>query len=331
MAHQRLRKSCVVLVCVLYGFWCTGGVYAAQSEGAAAFLQMAQTNGGASAEDELSAAEEEIIRWRYGTHIRNIEEDMNTARGQRDMLLTLAIATGFIGGGLALGTQSITTTVEDLEEQIAEEDQDDVEMALDMLGGVENAGVVTLAVGGTCLLGYLLYSVGIGDKQKAIDALQAELDTRIKRQGMYAPQSETYQAVENKVAEMKKTVGAISSMGSTFTRIAVGSLLSGGFMAGLGLLTDDVVNKIDINEDIEGDVKARDEAVDAATNLKNTGYILLGVGGATGLLAVISGLWVRGEQKRIDKLEDNLLPRVAKNVRFQPKLNGFRISVSYQF
>ena len=327
MFHRGIRKSLSILICIIYTLWCTGGVYAAQPEAVTAvqLAQYAVPSTGA----ELSAAEEDMIRWRYNNQIRNIEEDMNTARGQRNMLLTLAVANGFIGGGIAIGAQTIESTLGDMKEEFNIEDQKDVDIGLDMVKSLKSAGIVTLATGGVCILGYLLYSVGINDKQGQIETLQAQLDTRIKRQGMFVPTSESHRAVENKVAEMKKNVGAVQSMQGMFTRIAVGSLLSGGFLAGLGELADNIVGSIEVK--IDDDLAAQDEALKRAKDLTSTGYILLGVGGGTGLLALISGLWANGQGKKIDQLEDSLLPRIANNIQLQPGIHGFQVTYSYQF
>jgi hypothetical protein len=295
-------------------------------------LLLAQTSLNPATSESVSADEERALEQIYNEKIQRLEADMNSARGTRNTLLTVAVTSFFLGAGITAGSTTVRNAIDDIEIE-NEQEQENKEDAVEALEAMNGIGAGIIGAGGLCILGYLTYTSLIHSKQKKIDTLRDELDARFAVRGLtpeYLRKNESVAFVLDEIADTKKSAGTSKSFQGFFSRIAIGSLLSGGILFVLGSAGEGVIDEVEINEEDEEERASRDKAYDQADNIKTTGIILLGAGGACGIASFIFGRRASGKEKRIDELENSLL-RVAERIDFQPKPNGFALMYSYAF
>ncbi len=277
----------------------------------------------------------------YFSKIQRKEASVNRKRGARNTLMTVAVASGLIGAGVVFGTSAIYDEVEGISSEPDDQEEIDAALkALDVAGGV-GWGIVGL--GGVGLLGYTLYSASISSEQREIDKLYATMNeqfgTERQTSSEYLPphlqENETAKQIWSDISQAKKSVGTSRSLASAFSRLGIGSILSGGFLFGLSSLTNEVVKQVNIEEfDDKGnptkEAQSRDDALDASENLQTVGIILLGTGVASETASYFLGRRAQKKEKEIDTLEEQLL-QVVERIDIHPIRNGVMVSYSFKF
>ncbi len=334
MFDQKILRHVASFVVVAYlSFLGAGSVAASEvSTQTHSWILMAQASVNPATAGRVSAEEERALRQIYGEKIQRLEGEMNNARGARNTLLTVAVTAAFLGAGILTGSSTVSNAVDQIEIKNEQEqkNKDDALQAIDALKGV-GGGII--GTGGVALVGYLIYSGIISSKQTKVDALQTELESRFSVRGLtpeYLQNNESVAAVLEEIANTKKSVGTARSFQGFFSRIAIGSLLSGGFLYTVALAGQNVIDEVNIDPDDADEVKSRDDARDEAEKIGTTGLILAGAGGACAIVSFLFGRRAAGKEQMIDDLENSLL-RVAERIDFQPKANGFALMYSYNF
>lgn len=293
---------------------------------------MAQASINPATAGSVSAEEERALRQIYDEKIQRLEAEMNNARGSRDTLLTVAVTSAFLGAGVVTGSVIVSNALEDIEVK-NEQDQEDKEDALKAIDALQGVGGGILAAGAVSLVAYLIYAGIITNKQHAIDALRQDLDSRFAVRGLtpeYLQKNESVAAVLEEMELAKKSAGSARSLQGFFSRIAIGSLLSGGLLYTVSTAGQNVIEEVNIDENDPDEVVARDDALDQAKSIETTSIILLGTGAACGVASFLFGRRAAGKERMINDLENSLL-RVAERIDFQPKSNGFALLYSYTF
>jgi len=293
----------------------------------------AQASTNSAAASSTTPEEEKVLRQIYSEKIQRFEAEMNRARGTRNTLLTVSVTSFFIGAGIIASTGIIKDAIKDYLPEDTERRQEDKDRALDVVDSVSSVGVGACAVGGAGLVGYLLYTATISSKQRKIDTLRTELDTRFAVTGLtpeYLQRNESVAVVLEEIADAKKSAGTSRSLQGFFSRLAIGSLISGGFLFALSTFGDKAVKEVEIDPEDDQEVADRDRALDEIKSIETTGLILLGTGAASGIGSFLFRLRARGKEKKIDELENSLL-RVAERIDIQPKSNGFMVMYIHEF
>lgn len=297
-------------------------------------------NPGFSATPSISTAEREARREIYLSKIQRLEANVNGKRGTRNTLLTVAVASGLIGAGVIFGSTEVREKVDDI--RVKPENEEDIDAALSALDIAQGVGGGIVGLGGLGLLGYLVYTAIISSRQKEIDQLRAEMESEVGSLGgssdylpPYLRENEAANAIWTDISDAKKSAGTARSFQGFFTRLAFGSILSGGFVMGLSGLTNEVVDQIDIDErdefgNLTDEGKAKENAIDAADNLQTIGLVLLGVGVTSGVTSYLLGRRAQGKEDTIEELEDQLL-LLADRFRIQPRPDGVMLMYSFQF
>ncbi len=328
--HAIKYIACVVIVSYL--LVCSGAsVMAAQVEFTSNPLLFAQTVNPAAPGAATTAEEGKALREIYLDKIKRLEAEMNNTRGSRNTLVTTAVASFLIGAGVIAGAGTVRDAVKDIPAD--EDEQDDIDAALDALDVMQGVGGGIVGLGGVCVLGYLIYTAVISSKQKKIDTLHSELDRRFETTGLtpeYLQKNESVAAVLDEIADTKKSAGSSRSIQGFFSRLATGTILSGGFLVGLSSLANEVVDEIDIDENDPDEVSGREDAIDQADSLQTTGLILLGTGVTCGVISFVFGRRAKNKEKNIDELENSLL-RVANRIHIRPETDGVMIVYSHEF
>lgn len=327
---QHVASVVVVAYLSLLG---AGSVAASEvSPQAHSWTLMAQASVNPATAGRVSAEEEQALRQIYGEKIQRLEGEMNNARGTRGTLLTVAVTTAFLGAGIITGSSTVTDAVEQIKvkNELEQENKDDALKAIDALGAI-GGGII--GAGGVALAAYVVYSGIISSKQMKVEKLRAELDSRFSARGLtpeYLQNNESVAAVLEEIANVKKSTGTARTFQGFFSRIAIGSLLSGGFLYLVATAGQNVVDEIDIDETDDDEVQSREDARDETEKIETTGIILAGTGAACAIVSFVFGRRVKGKERTVDDLENSLL-RVVDRIDFQPKGNGFAMLYSYSF
>ena len=339
MLNRRVLKSvaCVVFVAYMSVFNAEYILAANLSLLPRHWLLMAQADEGDEGTESVmeSTASKEAQQAVYASKIQRLEADINRKRGTRNTLMTVAVSSGLVGVGVALGSSAIYDEVKNIETDDSGT-QSDIDSALKALDLAQGVGWGIVGLGGVSLLGYALYSASISSDQRKVDerySQQIELNTRRGEFSEYLPdylqENEIAKKIWNDIAETKKSAGRSRSWAGTFSRLSIGTILSGGFLFGMSSLTNEVVDQIEVDPGSDEE-KARDKAVDAADNLQTVGIALLGTGAVCGVSSYFFGRQAKKKDKKIDGLEEQIL-QVADRFDIQPKRDGFMLSYSYSF
>ncbi len=319
--------ACIVLVTYISVFN-TSVVFAGQAQLTVKSQLFAQ----ALAPNSVETAEEgKALREIYLEKIRRIEAKMNNARGSRNTMVTTGVVSILIGTGLLTGSETVRNAVDEI--PVNDENEDDINSALDALDAVKSVGSGIAAVSAVSLVGYLLYTGIISSKQKKIDTLRSEMDIKFEMRGLtpeYLRRNESVAAVLEEISDTKKSVGRSRGLQGLFSRIGIGTLLSGGFLVGLSSVANEVVDEIDVNENDPAEVDGRENALDEADNLQTTGIVLLGVGAGAELFSLFFRMRAGKKEGQIDDLENSLL-RVAERIDIQPRIDGVAILYTHEF
>ena len=298
------------------------------------WLSIAQADGETESFIE-SAASKDAQQAVYSSKIQRLEAEINRKRGTRNTLMTVAISSGLIGAGVALGSSAISSEVENIDSNDPQT-QSDIDSALQALDLAKGVGWGIVGLGGVSLVAYALYSGSISGDQRKVDDLyskQIELNTRRGEFSEYLPdylqENEIAKEIWNDIADTKKSAGRSRSFAGTFSRLSIGTILSGGFLFGLSSLTNEVVKEIEVDPGTDEE-DARNKALDAADNLEIVGLALLGTGAVCGISSYYFGRQAKKKDKEIDGLEEQIL-QVADRLNIQPKRDGFMLSYSYSF
>ncbi len=293
-------------------------------------LLLAQATNDSGGFVPTTEAEKDAQQAVYLSKIQRLESQIQRKRGAQNTLVTVTVSTALIGTGIALGSSMVYDEVDKIETD--DESEGDINTALDALDLTQSVGWGIVGVGGVSLLGYMLYSASIAGQQREVDALydaQAELSSRRGEFSEFLPdylqENEAANQLWDDIAATKKSAGASRSWSSFFNRLAVGTILSGGFLAGLSSLTNNVVDQIDTAEE-----EAKQDALDAADELQTVGLTLLGTGLASGLTGYFFNRSAKRKDRQIEELENQIL-LIADRINIQPKRNGFMVSYTYQF
>ncbi len=304
-------------------------------------LLVAQATDAAGNFVPTTQAEKDAQQAVYFSKIQRLESDIQRKRGSRNTLMTVTISSALIGAGVALGSSKVYDEVKKINPG-EESQQRDIDSALDALDLSQSVGWGIVGLGGASLLGYLLYSAAIGGQQREVDALydaQAELSTRRGEFSEYLPEylqeNEAANQLWDDIAVTKKSAGSSRSFASFFNRLAIGTILSGGFLYSLSSLTNNVVDQIEIREvdgagNITPEGEAKQNAIDAADGLQIAGLGLLGAGLASGITGYFFNRSAKKKDQEINELENRIL-LIADRINIQPTRNGFMLSYSYQF
>jgi hypothetical protein len=325
--------ACVVIVSYISVFN-VSTVFAAGLEVSVTPQLFAQASTKSAMTGSTTAEEERALRQIYAEKIQRLEAEMNNARGTRNTLLTTAIASFFIGAGIWTGSTTVSDAVKKIKTNTLQEEQDKDD-ALKAIDATKGIGGGLLGAGGLALLGYFIYTGIISGKQKKIDTLRSELDTRpwSEPKGLtpeYLQNNESVAAVIEEIDNAKKSAATARSFQGFFSRIGIASLLSGGFLFALSQAGRDIVEKININQNDPGEVSSRDDALNQTDNIKTTGIVLLGVGGTSVITSFIFGRRAKSKENTIDGLENSLL-RVAERIDIYPKSDGFMVMYTHKF
>lgn len=254
--------------------------------------------------------------------------------------MTVAVTTGLIGTGVVFGTSAIYDQVEKIPSET--DTQDEIDAALKALDTTSAIGWGIIGLGATSLLGYTLYSASISSEQRDIDTLNKDMKDQfgIERPAEYYLPShlrgnKTAIQMQDNIHQLKKSAESSRSFASAFSRLGIGSILSGGFLFGLSSLTNEVVKKIEIEEfDKNGnptdEAQARDDALDATDNLETVGLIMLGTGVVCETTAYFLGHRAKNKEKKIDEMEEQLM-QVVDRLDIHPIRNGVMLSYSFKF
>lgn len=329
---QWVRVVAWVMIGVYGSFVSASSVAAAEIRRPLAPIMLAQALTSQASAGKISAEEERALRQIYDEKIQRLEGEMNNARGTRNTLLTVSVASFFLGGGILAGSNTVSSAIDKIEvkNEMEADDKEDALTAIDAMNGI---GGGILAVGGVSLAGYVVYSGIISAKQQNVDQLRDEVDARFATRGLtpeYLQRNEAMMAVLEEIAGAKKSAGTARSAQGFFSRVAIGSLLSGGLLFTLGAGGENVIDEVNINEDDPEEVASRQDALDEAETIKTTGLILAGTGAACGIVSFIFSRRATGKEHRIDELENSLL-RVASRLEWHPKRNGFALVYNYTF
>lgn len=334
MLNKRVIKYIACVVIVAYLSVCSGATVLAGQTHLTVNPQLFAQVANPASPRATTSEEGRALREIYLDKTQRLEAEMNSTRGSRNTLLTAAVASFLIGAGVIGGSRTVRGAVEDIPVDPDDpEEQDDLNTALDALDAVGGVGGGIVGVGGVCMLGYLIYTAVINSKQKKIDTLRSELDMRFETRGLtpeYLRRNESVAAVLDEIADTKKSAGTSRSVQGFFSRLAIGSILAGGFLVGLSSLTNEVVDEITIDEDDPDEVAARDDAIDQADNLQTTGLILLGAGVTSGVISFFFGRRAKSREKKIDEMENSLL-RVAERIHIQPTSDGVMVMYTHEF
>ena len=282
---------------------------------------------------QTTPEEEKALRQIYNEKIQRLEAEMNSARGTRNTLLTVSVTSFFVGAGIMASTNIIDGAITDYIPEDTPQQKDDKDKALEVVDSVNNVGMGALGIGGVGLAGYLIYTGIINSKQRKIDTLREELGSRFAAEGLtpeYLQRNESVAVVVEEIADAKKSAGGYKTLQGIFSRVAIGSLVSGGFLFTLSTFGEKAVEDIDIDENDEQEVADRNRALDEVENIETTGIILLGTGVASGVASFFFGRMAKRKENQIDELENSLL-RVAERIDIQPKLNGFMVMYTHEF
>jgi hypothetical protein len=266
----------------------------------------------------------------YTEKIQRLESETNKAKGTRNTLLTVAVSSFAIGTGIMVGSTTIKNAVNDIPAK-TDQDRKDREDSLKALDAIKGVGVGIIGAGGLSLVGYLIYTASIGSKQKRVDNLRAKLDTQYEAKGLtpeYLQKNESVAAVLQEIDTAKKSAESARTMQSFFSRFAIGSLLCGGFLYTLSAAGRDVVKKINVTTDEQ--IDSQKSALDQTDKLKTTGFILLGVGAASGITSFLFGQRAKGKENKVDSLENSLL-QIAQRIEIRPQRNGFMVMYTHEF
>ncbi len=282
-----------------------------------------------------SVAGKEAQQAVYSSKIQRLEANINRKRGTRNTLMTVTVSSGLIGVGVALGASSIYDEVNNIETSNPKI-QSDIDSALKALDLAQGVGWGIAGLGAISLLGYALYSSSISGDQQKVDMLYSqkiELNTRRGEFSEYLPEylqeNEVAKKIWNDIADSKKSAGRSRSWAGTFSRLSIGSILSGGFLFGLSSLTNEVVKQIEVSEGTS-EAETRENALDAADRLQTAGIVLFGTGAVCGLSSYFFRRQAKKKEQNIESLEEQIL-QVAGRLDIQPKQDGFMLSYSYRF
>lgn len=332
MFQKRVLKVVAYVVLVAYfAVFPAGSVFAAEGRFAVNPRLFAQAAAGTNPTAFSNAApeEENAMRQIYNEKIRRLEAEMNSATGTRDTLLTVAVSSLFIGGGVMAGGGIVKSALDDISTTGAnDQNQEDALKALDAVTAI-GGGVI--GIGGLSLAGYLIYTGMINGKQNKIDTLRGELDQRFAPEGLtpeYLQKNESVAAVIEEINAAKKSAGTARTLNGFFSRVGMGSLLSGGFLFALSKLGRDVIERADV---APADEPKRSDALDKADQIGTTGIILLAVGGVCEIASFFFGRRASSKATEIENLENSLL-RVASRFDLQPTPDGgLRLMYTYKF
>ncbi len=334
MFNKNVLKSIACVVIISYiSMFSASSLSAAEWQLSINPQLFAQASTNPATSSRTTPEEEKALRQIYSEKIQRFEAEMNSARGTRNTLLTVAVTSFFMGAGIIASSSIVNSAIEDNIPEETERQQQDKDKALDVVDAVKIVGGGVLGVGAASLLGYFIYTGIIGGKQNKIDKLRTELDNRFQTKGLtpeYLQKNESVAAVIEEIEDAKKSAGSSRTLQGLFSRVAIGSLLSGGFLFILSTLGEKIVEEIEINENDPQEVTGRNEALDQVDNIETTGLILLGAGAASGIAAFLFGQRAKGKENKIDELENSLL-RVAGRIDIQPKSNGFMVMYTHEF
>jgi len=332
MFRKNVVKSiaCVVIVAYLSVFNASG-LFATQGRLSVNPQLFAQAATDTATTEKATPEEEKALRQIYNEKIQRLEAEMNNAKGTRNTLLTVSVSSFFIGAGMLASSQTVSTAIKDNIPEETVRQQQDKKKALDAVDAVKGVGAGALGVGGVALLGYFIYTGVISGKQNKVDTLRTELDTRFETKGLtpeYLQRNESVAAVLEEIAGAKKSAGTSRTLQGFFSRVGIGSLLSGGFLFTLTTLGDNVIKEIEATTKEE--IANRQKALDEVDKIKTTGIILLGAGAASEIASFIFGRKAASKERAVDELENSLL-RVAERIDIQPTFDGFRVMYTYKF
>lgn len=328
--HTVKLTACAVIVAYV-SLLSASGALAAQRDFSVKPRLLAQA--GERSGSSMSTEERRALREIYLDKIGRIEAEMNGARGSRNTMLTTAVSTFLIGAGIMTGSSMVEKAVNDIPPN--PENEEDIQTAEDAMKALKGVGVGIIGAGGVSLLGWMIYTGIISSKQKKVDRLREEMDETLETKGLtpeYLQKNPAVAQILDEIANTKKSAATSRSWQGFFSRLGIGTLLSGGFLVGLSSLADEVVDEIPVNESDPAELQGRQDAIDEAENLQTTGLILLGVGAASEVLSFAFRLRAGSKENRVEELEDSLLGlTLAERIHIQPRMDGFVLMYSQQF
>lgn len=293
---------------------------------------LAQASANPATGGKETAEEEKALRQIYTEKIQRLEAEMNSTRGSRNTILTISITSLVIGAGLVSGAETAKTAVNKMPTDTPQK-KDDVDQALESIEAVKSVSNGFFGVGAVALFGYLIYSAVINSKARKVERLRSELDIRFAPRGLtpeYLQRNESVAAVIEEINDAKRGAGSARTLQSLFSRVAIASLFSGGFLYTLAVVGNNVIDEINIDEQSDKEKQDREDAKKEIDNIERNGIILMGVGGGAALASFFFGRRAKSKENLIDNLENSLL-RVAGRIDIQPKMDGFRLVYTQQF
>jgi len=314
---------------------------------------LAQATSPERSSNTMTEKELEIRQRLYEERIRDIEAEMNSARGMRKNLLTVSIATLSAGATVNFAVETINSAIDDIPRTNPEEDEpsdcieeryedcawyicsgDQRNEAQTSLDGIKGIGQGFLLFGAVGLIGFFVYSRVIKGKQEKVDALQTELSEGLGVSSGFSPdylqRNETAAAIVEEINDLKKSAGSSRTIGEVFSTLAVSGILSGLLLVGVSNASNDLVDGITVDPGDPAEVSAKQDALDKTDSLGTIGWVLVGAGGVSGLASYLFHRRAKGKENGINDLEEGLL-QIAGNMRIQPKLDGVMVMFSYDF
>ena len=355
MLSSNMMKYMACAVVVMYlSVVNASNIFAAEHQFSTNSQMFAQATNQKPAEEPATSEEVRALQQIYQEKIRTLEAEINRARGTRKNLLTMTIATFAAGGAINFAVNMVNDEVGNIpirnpEEQSNVSDDIDTRIdecelyactfdekrdAQDALDGIQGIGGGIFAVGIVGILGYFLYSKIINNKQNQIDTLRSELGTGFEpKRGItpeYLQRNESVAAILDEIDSLKKEAGRARTTGEIFSRLAIGSVVSGLFLIGVSNASKDIVEDITVDSSDAEEVAAKNDALDRADSVETIGLVLLGAGVASGVTSFVFGRWAKGKEDRVNTLENSLL-RVAERIHIYPKSDGVMIMYTYNF
>ncbi len=300
-----------------------------------------------------SGEEQDVLKQIYAEKIHNLQADINSAKGRRNNLLSVAVAAFSIGATVTYAVNTVNESIDAIDSENPEDDAEDPcleerydecceyvgvneekEDAQDSLDGIKGIGGGIFLVGLASVAGYVLYTYDIRQTQQKIETLQTETRGALEpRKGLtpdYLRRNESVAAMLEEIDDLRQQAGSSRTKSTVLARIALGAVASGVFLVGVANVSNTVVGNITIDEDDPDEVADKQAALHETDDLETAGGVLLGVGLASGAASYLFERLAQNNEDQIDELENSLLG-VVDRISIRPGFDGVTILYSQSF
>lgn len=273
--------------------------------------------------------EQDRAMWEvYSQKISRGEREVNLARSSRDTWFSSAV--GFLSSGAAIsyGGSSVTGAIDKIQPLTAQGETWKKD-ALDSTDQTKLFGTVLMGLGGLALIGYLVDSGSISEKQAKVDQLRAEMNAQFAAQGLtpeYLKKNERLAATMAEIERARKSAASSRSYASFLSEVTTASIVSGAILM---LLSKDWQDSVESTEFGDSREQAQQSAaVDDIKSLESTGVALLGIGAASAIATVVLRLRASSREERGTDLENSLL-QVSERLHVVPQYAGLALMYTF--